>query len=307
MGTVCLLICAARGDDNARVSIPIRGATPASKADFRTESDLVLIPVSVTDSRNRIVTSLGRDSFRLFEEKSEQKIVQVFHEDAPLSIAIVFDSSGSMTDKIEDSRRAMAQFLHYANPEDEFSLVEFSTKAHSTVPFTSKIDEIQDRLRLARPKGKTALLDAICLAMETLKHARYPRRAMLILSDGGDNNSRYNKLEIRDRIRESDLWIYAMGIYGPHPEALPGSDEDGQKLLTGLAEESGGRQFAVSSSTELPELAARISLELRNQYVLGYYSNDPGSGGKYRRVHVSVVDTRRLNVSWRPGYYGSER
>ena len=301
----CLLAHAAPPTDDIRVSIPVRSRNSASRPDFRTETDLVLVPVSVTDLRNRIVTGLKRDSFRIFDENSEQEVVQFAHEDAPLSIGIVFDSTGSMTGKLQDSRQAMLQFLRYANPQDEFFLVEFSTKPRLTVPFTANSDAITDRLRLLRPKGKTALLDAVCLAMDTLKRASHPHRALLILSDGGDNNSRYNQLEIRDRIRESDLWIYAMGIFGPHPEALPGSDDNGKKLLTRLAEESGGRHFAVSSAAELPSLAARISLELRNQYVLGFYSNNPSHDAKYRRVHVSVVDSRRLNIAWRPGYYGS--
>jgi Ca-activated chloride channel family protein len=305
-----LLVCGgARGADDPPVSIPVRGRAPVVRPDFRMESDLVLVPVSVTDSKNHAVTGLSSGAFRVFEDRAEQQVVQFSREDAPLSVGIVLDSSGSMTGKLQKSREAMRQFLRFSNPEDEFFLVEFSSRARLTVPFTSDILEIQGKLQQAQPSGKTALLDAVCLAMETLRHARYPRRAILILSDGGDNDSRYTEAEMRERVRESDLWIYAMGIYdrqaegqaAPTPKEIAG----GQKLLEGLAEASGGRHFAVTSLVDLPVVAARISLELRNQYVLGYRPNNPHRDGKYHRVHVSVMDDRRLNVSWRPGYYGT--
>lgn len=264
----------------------------------------MLIPVSVTDSRNHAVTGLDRQAFRVFEDTTEQTVVQFVREDAPISVGIVFDSSGSMTGKLDKSREAMKQFLRFANTEDEFFLVEFNNRARVTVPFTTDSGDIQNRLLNAQPKGKTALLDAVCLAMETLKHARYSRRALLILSDGGDNNSRYTEAEMRDRVRESDLWIYAVGIYQPRIGFRSQERTAGQKLLEALAEESGGRHFAVESLVDLPVVTARISLELRNQYVLGYRPSNPIRDGKYRRVQVKVVEGSDLRVSWRPGYYG---
>jgi len=304
IGAVCLIASAAFGDD-PQVSIPTRSRTPVRRADFRLESDLVLVPVSVTDSRNHAITDLGRDAFRVFEDKTEQTVVQFVREDAPLSVGIVFDSSGSMTGKLEKSREAMKQFLRFANPEDEFFLVEFNSRARLTVPFTGDSGEIQNRLLHTQPKGKTALLDAVCLALDQLKHARYSRRALLILSDGGDNNSRYTEAEMRDRVRESDAWIYAMGIYERPAATRSKETAAGQKLLEALAGESGGRQFAIESLVDLPVVAARISLELRNQYVLGYRPSTSQRDGKYHRLQVNVVEGSNLNVSWRPGYYGT--
>lgn len=305
IGAACLLAYAASGDDDPRVSIPVRSRAPLAKPDFRMESDLVLIPVSVTDARNHAVTGLGRQAFRVFEDKTEQTVVQFAREDVPLSVGIVFDSSESMTGKLQKSREAIRQFLRLANPEDEFFLVEFSSRARVTVPFTADFGEIENRLLAAQPKGKTALLDAICLAMESLRHARYSRRALLVLSDGGDNNSRYTEAEVRSRVRESDLWIYTMGIYERPEAARPREIIPGQKLLEGLAEESGGRHFAVDSLVDLPVVAARISLELRNQYVLGYRPSNSLHDGKYHHVQVNVIEGGNLRVSWRPGYYGS--
>jgi Ca-activated chloride channel family protein len=298
-GAICLLACALPGSDDPRVAISPRIKTPAVHVDFRLDSDLVLIPVSVTDSRNHAVTGLERDAFRVFENQTEQQVVQFAREDAPISVGIVFDSSNSMTGKLGKSREAMNQFLRFANPEDEFFLVEFSSRPRLTVPFTSDIGEIQNRLMLIRSKGTTALLDAVYLAMDCMKRARYQRRALLVLSDGGDNDSRYTQTEMRNRVRESDLWIYAMGIYD-HEESAAG-----QKLLEGMAEESGGRHYAVKSLVDLPAVAARISLELRNQYILGYKPSDARHDGKYRRVQVKVMEDSHLRVSWRPGYYAT--
>lgn len=304
IGAVCLLAFAAFAGDDPQVSLPVRSRAPVIRADFRLESDLVLIPVNVTDSRNHAVTGLPREVFRIFEDNTEQTVLHFTNEDAPLSVGIVFDSSGSMTGKLEKSQEAMKQFLHFANPEDEFFLVEFSTRAALTLPFTNSAGEIQNSLLNTRPKGKTALLDAVYLAMDQLRHARYPRRALLILSDGGDNDSRYTEAEVRSRIRESDLWIYAMGIYEGPKVPRPKEADYGQKLLETLANESGGRHFVVDSLIDLPVIAARISLELRNQYILGYRPATIHRDGKYHQVQVNVVNGANLNVAWRHGYYG---
>ena len=305
IGMVCLFAAAAAGGDDVRVLIPARGRPATPRADFRIESDLVLVPVSVTDSRNHTVIGLERNAFRLFENQTEQQIVQFAREDAPLSVGIVFDMSGSMTGKLQKSREAVTQFLHFANPADEFFLVSFRSRPRVAVPFTGDTSAIQNELLRAEPKGTTALLDAVCLAMDYMRHARYSRRALLILSDGGDNNSRYSRAEIRDRVREADLWIYAVGLYDPARSDAPREIAGGRKLMEALAEESGGREFAVPLPIDLPMVAARISVELRNQYVLGYRPSNPLRDGKYRQVHVSVVDGRRLNVASRPGYYAA--
>jgi len=302
---VCLFACAAAGADDPQVSIQRRNPTPNATADFRVDSDLVLIPVSVTDSRNHTITGLDRDVFRIFDDKKEQTLVQFAREDVPLSVGIVFDLSGSMKGKLEKSREAVDQFLRSANPEDEFLLVEFSNQPRLTVPFTTGTGAIRDRLRRAQPHGKTALLDAVYLAMDSMKSARNARRALLILSDGGDNDSRYTETEMRRRVRESDLWVYCMGIYDHRTAFLPEEMRPGQELLEALAEESGGRHYAVEALSDLPDVAGRIGLELRNHYILGYRPSASRRDGKYHRVEVKVMAGRHLQVSWRPGYYGT--
>lgn len=305
IGAICLFACAAAGADEPRASIPTRARASTAQAVFRVNSDLVLVPVSVTDSTNHPIIGLGRDAFRIFDDKTEQTVVQFAREDVPLSVGIVFDLSGSMKGKLEKSREAVDQFLRGANPEDEFFLVEFSNRARLTVPFTADAGAIRDRLRHAEPYGKTALLDAVCLAMDSMKSARNARRALLILSDGGDNDSRYTETAMRNRVRESDLWVYAIGIYEHHTAILPEETGAGQALLETLAEASGGRHYPVEYLADLPDVAGRIGLELRNHYILGYQPSDSRRDGKYHHVQVKVVAGRHLTVSWRPGYYGT--
>jgi Ca-activated chloride channel family protein len=291
----------------ALIGVLAAQAEAASGSDIRVDSLLVLIPVSVTDPRNRPVTGLASGEFRVFEGKAEQKVVGLSSEDAPLSVGIVFDASGSMEDKLPKAREAVQQFLKNANPEDEFFLVKFSSTAEVAVPFTNNAGDISARLLFAGSRGKTALLDAVYLGLHYMKNARNARRALLVISDGGDNDSRYSEREMRTMLREAGVAVYAIGIYAAGAKTLPEEERAGPKLLTDLAEESGGRQYAVHRASELPEAAAEIGLELRNQYVLAYSPEGAPADGKYRRVQVKLVEPRDLHLSWRPGYYAPGR
>lgn len=311
-----LVLSAAWGADNRsggpNVSIEPRAKAaaatePASRASIRVDSTLVLIPVTVTDPMNRFVTGLDRDNFRLFEDKTEQKLLQFSSEDAPLSVGIVFDTSGSMGNKLEKSRQAVSQFFKTANPEDEFFLVQFNDRAELAVPLTHNLEEIQNKLTFTQSKGKTALLDAIYLSMHQMKKARNPRKALLVISDGGDNNSRYTESEIKNLVREADVQIYAIGIFEPVSSRGRTAEElNGPSLLGEVAEQTGGRHFPVDNLNELPDIAAKIGIELRNQYTLGYTPINQERDGKYRRVQVKLVQPRGLpplRAYWRMGYY----
>jgi VWFA-related protein len=278
-----------------------RLAAPMMLPNIRVESSLVLVPVSVTDSKNHAVTGLGRESFRIFDGRVEQPVLHFAREDAPLSVGIVFDSSGSMRDKMARSREAVARFLSMADPRDEFFLVDFDSTARLAVPFTGDSGGIQDRLLFTASEGRTALLDAVCLAMNYMKRARNPRKALLVISDGGDNNSRYSQSEIRERVQESDLWVYTIAIESGGAVMLPEGDH-GAALLAGLAEASGGRHFSVRDAADLPEAAANIAFDLHNQYVIGYRPTASSGSGKYHRVQVKVSG-RDLHATWRPGYF----
>jgi len=277
------------------------------RSDIRVDTTLVLIPVSVTDPMARFVTGLDKENFKLFEDKIEQDISQFSSEDAPLSVGIVFDTSGSMGAKLVRSRQAVAQFMKTANPQDEFFLIEFNDRPELVVGFTTQPEEIQNRLTFTQAKGRTALLDGVYMAMNQMKKARNPRKAILIISDGGDNSSRYTETEVKNAVREADVQIYAIGIYEPVMGRGRTTEEyNGPGLLTELSEQTGGRHFTVDNLAELPDVAAKIGIELRNQYVLGYTPKNAARDGKYRRVQVKLVKTTglpQLKAMFRTGYY----
>jgi VWFA-related protein len=263
--------------------------------------------VTVTDPLNRFVTGLEKEHFKVFEDKIEQTIAQFSSEDAPLSIGLVFDTSGSMGGKLQKSRQAAVQFFKTANPEDEFFLIEFNDRPELVVPFTTDTEDIQSRLTFTQSKGKTALLDGVYMAMNTMKKARNPRKAVLIISDGGDNNSRYTESEIKNAVREADVQIYGIGIFeamgsrGRTPEEMSGPG-----LLSEVAELTGGRSYNVENVNELADIAAKIGIELRNQYMLYYTPKNQVRDGKYRHVQVKLVQPRGLpplKPFYRLGYY----
>jgi len=273
---------------------------------LRVNSDLVLIPVMVTDSQNRLVTGLGKEQFKLYDNKVEQVITQFAREDAPVSIGLVFDCSGSMGAKLEKSRAAVAEFIRTANPEDEFSLVTFSDRARLVADFSAGTAEIENRLLFLASRGETALLDAICLSMNEMKHARHARKAILIISDGGDNASRYSARELKDWIREADVQIYSIGIF--EPPGLRGrtlEELNGPALLDQIARQTGGRLFEVYDLNDLADIATKIGEALRNQYVLGF-SPAAEHDGKYHRIQVKIPKVQGLpplHASFRSGYY----
>jgi Ca-activated chloride channel family protein len=278
-------------------------------SNLRIDTTLVQIPVTVTDPLNRFVTGLEKDNFRVFEDKIEQKIAYFSSEDAPVSIGIVFDHSGSMGSKLQQSRLAVAQLMKTANPEDEFFLVQFNDRPEVAVGFTHEAEEIQNRLTFVQSKGRTALLDSIYLAINQMRKdpKHNPRKALVIISDGGDNSSRYTESEIKNLVREADVQIYAIGIFEPYASRGRTPEEmAGPGLLRQIAEQTGGREFEVDNLSELPDIAAKIGIELHNQYVLGYTPSNRERDGKYRRVQVKLVQPRGLpplRAFWRLGYY----
>ena len=277
------------------------------KPDIRVDTTLVLIPVAVLDPLRKFVTGLDKENFKVFEDKVEQEIVSFSAEDAPLSICIVFDTSGSMGDKLQTSRHAVAQFMKVANPQDEFCLVTFNNRPQLLEPFTTLTEVIQNRLTFIGSKGSTALLDGVYMAMNQMRKARNPRKAILIISDGGDNSSRYTETEVKNAVVESDTQVYAFGIFeglasrGRTPEEFSGPD-----LLNRLAHLTGGRSFGIGNIAELPDAAEKVAIELRNQYVLGYSPANKARDGKYRRVEVRMNKVKGLpplKPIFRTGYY----
>src|SRR5580658_10223552 len=278
---------------------------------LRVDTTLVQIPVAVTDSLNRFVLGLQKEDFHLLEDGVEQNVAHFSGEDAPLSVGLAFDESGSMDYKLRTSQAAVAQFLKTLNADDEAFLVEFSDAAKVSVEFTSKTSQIQEALKNAKPGGLTAMLDGINLALREMKKAKNSRKAIVIVSDGGDNHSQYTTAEIESLVREADVQIYAMGVFEPSlPFGLSPEEISGPRLLSEIATQTGGRAFSAALMSDLPSVAARVAVELRNQYVLGYYPKNQAKDGKYRRVEVKVGQPRGVSVlkaHWRLGYYAPTR
>ena len=276
-------------------------------ANIRVDKNLVLVPVTVFDPFNRLITGLEREQFRVFDEKVEQTVSTFSVDDAPLALGLVFDISGSMGGKLRRSRKAADAFFRGANPEDEFFLVEFNQRPSLSVPLTTDPRHIHNRLASVESKGGTALLDALHLSLQEIQRSNKPRKALLVISDGGDNRSRHSESELRNLVRETDVLIYAIGIFEPYASRGRTPEEfAGPVLLKDIAEQTGGREYPAQTLKELPDIANRIAVELRHRYVLGFSPTSHQRDGRYHRVQVSVVPPRGLpplRASWRLGYY----
>ena len=273
--------------------------------------DLALVNVTVTDPYNRVVTGLGPDNFRIFEDKVEQEVVNFSSEDVPASIGVILDLSGSMADKLGRAKEATLQFLKAANPQDEFFLIGFNDRVQLLNRFTDDVETLQARMLTISAKGATALLDAIYLGLTQMKDAHYSRRALLIISDGGDNHSRYSERDIKRLVREADTQLYSIGIFSPMRYGARTPEElNGPSLLTEITELTGGRAFAADDPNELFDIATKIGQELRNQYVLAYRPSNKEHNARWRKIKIKLHLPKGLpplNVYAKTGYYASDR
>jgi len=271
---------------------------------IRTQVELVLVPVTITDDRNRPFMGLDQENFQLFENKKPQAIKNFSTEDTPVSVGILLDVSGSMAHKLDRARDAVLQFCEVANPQDEFFVITFADQPELVTDFTSHTDDIAHDLLTIHAKGQTSLLDALFLGVQKMSHARYARKALLIISDGGDNHSRYTERDVRSAIRESDVSIYGVGTYdqwvSTHEELL------GPELMRTLADLTGGQAFALESERDMPDVTRNISNRLRHQYVLAYSPQASAADGKWHKISVKLRLPKKfpfLHVAARPGYY----
>jgi len=284
-------------------------AKPGDKSPMRVDVDLALVNVTVTDPYNRLVTGLESEYFQIFEDNQEQEITHFSSEDVPVSIGVVLDLSGSMANKIDKSRMAALQFFKTANPQDEYFVVSFNEHAELSSPFTTSVDDIETRLMFTAARGRTALLDAIYLGLSQMRGARNQKKAVLVISDGGDNHSRYSEHDIKNFVREADTQIYAIGLYDPAGSRATPEEVNGPALLNEMTEMSGGRTFAVTNLNDLPDVAIKIGMELRNQYVLGYRPSNRARDGKWRKIKVKLRPPKGLpplNVYAKSGYYSPQ-
>jgi VWFA-related protein len=307
----CLGLALSKQPEDA--SPPARSESSDSNADrsptkILVNSDLVVIPVTVTDSKGRVVSGLQKEHFTLYEDKVKQAITQFGSEDAPASIGLVFDTSDSMGPKLPKAREAVAALLKNANPEDEFFLVEFNHHPRLTVRMTKQSEEIQNQVEMVQTNGATALLDAILLALNEMRNAHYTRKAIIIISDGEDNSSQCSVGVLKQAVGQADVLIYAIGIVdsGSSYQMSPSDKLTGSALLNEIAKQTGGRLFEVNKLKQLPGIASKIGAWLRNQYVLAYAPATLEKNGRYHHIQVKLMTPAgfpRLHACWRLGYY----
>jgi Ca-activated chloride channel family protein len=273
-------------------------ADDLQRPDVRIDASMVLIPVSVSDQLGRPVAGLEQQHFRVLDNKEPQTIATFSMDDGPVALGLVFDTSSSMGRNLQAARRAAALFVGMANPGDQFLLVEFDSTPRMTVPLTEDLAHIKYELTFNQSRGSTAMIDAVYMAMHEIKKSKAERKALILVSDGDDNNSRYSTGELKTVLQESEVLIYSVGMFGNDPTATnPG-------LMRGIAEETGGRLFVANSG--LPDIAAKISVDLRNRYVLGYRPSNPARDGLYHKVEIEMTPPRglgKLKWYWRRGYY----
>jgi Ca-activated chloride channel homolog len=297
---------------------PEAGTSPASVSDpalrirtkpMRVDVDLVLVPVTVTDAYNRPVVDLPQKDFTLYEGGVAQPIRYFSNEDAPISVGLILDCSGSMRNKIEYEREALAEFFKYANPQDDYFAISVSSHPEVIATAQQSMETIQAKLGETDPQGGTALYDAVYLGISRLKSAQHQRKALVIITDGGDNRSRYSLRETREMVQEADVLTYGIGIFDDVPMNMFKTLEErwGRKWLSQITDSTGGRAIAADDRKQIPEIAALISRELRNQYVLGYRPTNVARDGKWHKVQVMLTKSATpLYLHFKQGYVAPE-
>ncbi|MFV0387131.1 MAG: VWA domain-containing protein [Pyrinomonadaceae bacterium] len=287
--------------------------TPPNQRDntderIKVNTDLVSLTLTVTDYYGRFVSGLKKEHFKIYDNKKEQKITFFSDTDAPVSIGILFDVSDSMSgEKIAKARKALSRFMETSHPRDEYFLIAFNNRAELLMDKTRDGEAVLQKLTLVHPKSDTALYDAVYLGVDRVTHGSHKKKALLIISDGQDNSSRYSFKEVRRLMKESDVVIYSVGIMGGNDfGSMTGMA--GQAFLDELSNVTGGKSFYPNTSVEMDEIFERIALELRHQYSIGYTPDDFQPNGEWRKVKVKVEPPPglpRLTVRNREGYYAS--
>ncbi|MDT4896255.1 MAG: Ca-activated chloride channel [Acidobacteriota bacterium] len=269
-------------------------------------TDLITLTVTVTDTYGRYVSGLDKKAFKVFEDKEEQEIEYFSDDDAPVSVGVIFDVSGSMSsDKIRKAREALSRFIQTSHDSDEYFLIAFNSRAQLLLDKTRDGDAVLNKLTFIQTHSNTALYDACYLGVEKVTRGTHPKRALLLISDGQDNNSRYTFSEVRRLLKESDVVLYSVGILGGG-DTGSSLGMEGQAILDELSAVSGGKAFFPNTSAEMDELFERIALELRHQYAIGYRPKNFKNDGQWHKLKVKVTPPRglpRLFIRSREGYY----
>jgi Ca-activated chloride channel family protein len=278
--------------------------TGVSDSPVITNTDLITLTITVQDVNGRFVSGLEKNAFTIYDNKEPQEITFFSDEDAPVSVGVIFDVSGSMSgDKIKRARQALSRFIETSHDSDEYFLIGFNSRAQLLLDKTRDGNAVLDKLTFVQPRSNTALYDACYLGLEKVARGTHPKRALLLISDGQDNDSRYTLSDVRRLLKESDIVVYSVGIVDGTGSTL---DMSGQAILDELSSLSGGKAFFPRTSAEMDEIFERIALELRHQYSIGYRPTNFTGDGKWHKIKVKVKEPRglpRLFPRAKDGYY----
>ncbi|MGB9202616.1 MAG: VWA domain-containing protein [Terriglobales bacterium] len=284
----------------------------------RTNAQMVLVPVTVADRSGKTIEGLRADDFDILDNRRSQTIVSFPSDDAPCSAGLVLDISGSMQPALSGTKEMAQDFFGTRNPDDEFLLLTASTQPAATAQFTSDTAALEESTGFAQPGGLTALIDTVYLGVSRMREARWRRRALLILSDGMDNHSRYSQSELMRLALEANVQIYTIVIdngsasasthtvpYRPSLIMKPwdrAEEHQGAEMLEKLSDLTGGLHFRVNSDAQAKEAVINIGRALRNEYVIGYYLPDSATSGRWHRIRVKL-NASKASVHARKGYY----
>lgn len=302
----CLVLAFSLEREASSTQAPRQPSRPQEQSPaVKLGSNLVTIPVTVTDPYERLVTGLRKEHFELYDDKIKQDLVFFTEEDTPISIGIVFDVSGSMKEKIQRARVALRKFVETSHQDDDFFLITFNHATALAQDFTGSGDEVLARLSLVETSGRTALYDAAYLGVEKVAQGTHLRKSVLIISDGLDNSSRYTYSQLRNLVKEAGVQIYALGIFSLNSR---GDEVVGRSILEEITALTGGRAFFPDNATELDDVITRIALELRHQYNVGFYPSNSARDGQWHKMRVRINPPKglpRLTVRAREGYFAS--
>lgn len=271
---------------------------------LRVTTDLVSFPVVVTDRKGNPVTGLRRNDFAVYDDGILQEIAFFSEEDEPATVVVVFDTSASMSGKkIEQAKEALARFIETSHPRDEFILIGFNSRPQLLLNKTRDADALLAKLTYLEPRGETAFYDALYLGVEKVLRGTHPKKVMLTITDGEDNNSQYTLTDVKRQLQESGSILYAVGVFNGIPFKQRFAFE---ALLEKLAKSSGGNAFFPDDKLEMDETFERIAVELRRQYSIGFQPPNFIPDGKWHRLKVKVESPaggKKRLVRTRKGYY----
>jgi Ca-activated chloride channel homolog len=293
-------------DRNEVQVLPLRASAPeiSTRQVIKSNVDLVLVEVTVLDHSEHAVNGLEAGDFTVLEDNNRQTIRYLSSIDQPMSLVVVFDASASMVTKIPAERNAVKELIKDSNPQDDFSVVVVRSNPQLIFQHDDPDSDLERRMDLVQPDGFTSLWDGIYLGLNDLRNSRYERKALIVISDGGDNHSRYTYSEIKSLLEEADVEVYALGIFDRFPKRI--EEKTGPLQLDEIASATGGRMFSVHDPNDISHAVEQISSELRNQYVLGYYPSNRERNGRWRRLKIRLAGSvagEKFRLYARKGYY----